>query len=300
MESIQLLIDADSMYFRTCMVTQKQNEVRKGIKNSIKEIKDNCAPEIFDIETGYVKREVDLRIAVKGANNFRYDVYDLYKGNRKRDLEEAIKKCLGYAHDHLIQEHGAIRCDGMEADDMVAIWAWECILSEMPYVVVHIDKDLDMIPGTHYNFVKQETYTVDFDTAHYNFIKQILTGDNADNIPGVKGIGPKKAEKLLEGVPFEQRYTKVKEAWNGNLEDMHRSARLLWMSTTFEEAEGANEAIIKRLEAKTLDEFWLGIQEEQDETPPASEASECEQDVREEGEDNLQDEGVSGVSGEHT
>ena len=57
------------------------------------------------------------------------------------------------------------------------------------------------------------------------------------------------------------------------------SARLLWMATTQEEADSANEKMLERLDAKTLDEFWLGKQEVQDEDneePSEGETSECE------------------------
>ena len=281
-EQLHILVDADSVYFRTCMVTQKQHEVRKGLSRQMRNLENAC---------GLFVDNITQRIAVKGAGNFRHDIYDEYKGNRKRELEDNIKECLWYAHKHMCDEYGAIRCDGMEADDMVAIWAWECIREGLPYVVVHIDKDLDMIPGAHYNFVKDKHYMVDFDQAHYNFMRQILTGDTADNIPGVKGIGPKKSEKLLQGLAFDQKWKKVKAQW-GDKKQMEVSARLLWMATTNDEVEQANIQVMERLEAKTLDEFWLGKQEEQheaDEESCESETSECEQDVREEGEDNLQD-----------
>ena len=280
LDKMNILIDADSLYFRTCMVTQKQSDVRKSIKMGLKEIETECG--IFS--------EPHMKIAIKGKGNFRYDVSENYKGHRK-ELDEKIKKCLSYAHKHLQEQYDAVRCDGMEADDMVAIWAWECIRNKEPYVVVHIDKDLNMIPGAHYNFVKKEHYMVDFEEAHSNFLKQILTGDSADNIPGVHGIGPKKSEKLLEGLAFDQKWKKVREQWTDK-KQMEVSARLLWMSTTQEEVDQANAQVMERLEALTLDEFWLGKQEVQDETNKKScesETSECEQDVREEREDDVQD-----------
>lgn len=280
LDEMNILIDADSLYFRCCMATQKKHEVRKAVNHMLKEIESQCG--IFSTPKLY--------IAIKGKGNFRDKVSDKYKGNRK-ELEEKIKQCLSYAHKYLQEEHGAVRCDGMEADDMVTIWAWECIRAKKPYVVVHIDKDLNMIPGAHYNFVKRQHYMVDYEEAHYNFLRQILTGDTADNIPGVMGIGPKKSEKLLQGLAFDQKWKKVKDQW-GDKKQMEVSARLLWMATTNDEVEQANIQVMERLEAKTLDEFWLGKQEEQheaDEESCESETSECEQDVREEGEDNLQD-----------
>jgi hypothetical protein len=55
------------------------------------------------------------------------------------------------------------------------------------------------VVGWHYNFVKDNLYYVNQQTASFNFYKQFLTGDAVDNIKGVHGIGPKKADKLLEG-----------------------------------------------------------------------------------------------------
>jgi len=51
----------------------------------------------------------------------------------------------------------------------------------------------------HYNFVKKELFYITKEEAVYNFYMQFLVGDNADNIKGVYGVGPKKAAKLLEG-----------------------------------------------------------------------------------------------------
>jgi len=42
---------------------------------------------------------------------------------------------------------------------------------------------------------------------------QILTGDSTDGIPGIKGIGIKKAEKILLMVPAAKRLLTVKESY---------------------------------------------------------------------------------------
>ena len=64
-------------------------------------------------------------------------------------------------------------------------------------IIVSIDKDFDQVPGWHYNFVKGEKYYVDDDQGFYNFCAQLLTGDRADNIIGLRGIGPVGAAKIL-------------------------------------------------------------------------------------------------------
>ncbi|MGH7746922.1 MAG: hypothetical protein ACREQ5_19535, partial [Candidatus Dormibacteria bacterium] len=69
-----------------------------------------------------------------------------------------------------------------------------------------IDKDLDQIPGKHYNFMKEVSYEVSKEEAQRFFYFQLLCGDSIDNVPGCKGIGPKKADKALEGIETEEDF----------------------------------------------------------------------------------------------
>lgn len=286
---LQVLVDADSIYFRIAMASQKEKDMRVNLKRAMMDIENACA--VFD--------EPEIRVAVKGKGNFRTEVSSTYKGNRKRELTDREKKALAYGHGHLMEKYNAVMAHDMEADDLVSIWAWECIQKEIPYVIVHIDKDLNMIPGQHYNFVKKEDYFVDYEEAHYNFMMQMLIGDATDNIPGVKGIGPKKAEKLLRNCPFDRRWQTVRNCWEDKVQ-MLVSARLLWMATSFEEAEGNNMKLLEYIDAPTVEAFWAQDPtplEETDEEQTHGETPECEQDVCEEGEDNLQDSGLQEVSG---
>jgi 5'-3' exonuclease len=98
--------------------------------------------------------------------------------------------------------------DGIEADDMLAIRATE--LGD-DSVMVTLDKDLDQVVGWHYNFVKKNKYFITKDEGLLNFYKQFLVGDRTDNIIGVKGIGDKKAHKLLEGQSEPEMWKTVVE-----------------------------------------------------------------------------------------
>lgn len=86
----------------------------------------------------------------------------------------------------------AIEVQGWEADDELAIRQTDktCIVS--------LDKDLDQIPGWHYNWVNEELYFVSPIEGSYMLWLQMLQGDATDNIMGIPGLGPKGAEKLLE------------------------------------------------------------------------------------------------------
>ena len=129
----------------------------------------------------------------------------------------------------------------MEADDLVSIWAHESRNHDEQYVICGIDKDLLQIPGNHYNYGKDSWKFVDDDAAHYNLMLQCLIGDNSDNIPGIKGVGPKKAEKILKGVPRQRQWNRVKAAWRGHTgktKQLDVSHRLLRMLTSWEEYDG--------------------------------------------------------------
>jgi 5'-3' exonuclease len=61
------------------------------------------------------------------------------------------------------------------------------------------------------------------------FYTQLLTGDTADNIKGVKGIGPKKADKILDGLVAEADLYKAVEEHYETLDELIENARLLWL-----------------------------------------------------------------------
>lgn len=142
----------------------------------------------------------DVILYLSGPTNFREGVATIkpYKGNRDaahKPVHAADIKAM------MRNEYTVHTSEDEEADDLLGYEHYEDWLNDPHSTVIStIDKDLDMIPGLHYNFVKQESYNVTQDEAIYNFYKQCLTGDTTDNIPGVDGIGPVKAARALSGV----------------------------------------------------------------------------------------------------
>jgi hypothetical protein len=169
----------------------------------------------------------DFEAFLTGEGNFRNEVAKTqpYKGNRKTlkrpDHLEGLKN-------HAISSWGFTVVDGIEADDAIGKLA-----TKEESIIVSIDKDLDMIPGNHYNFVKKIFYYVCHADAIKNFYRQLLTGDRTDNIPGLVGIGPKKAEKILGDSETElEMYQSCLKAYDGNLEYLKEQAALLWIQQT--------------------------------------------------------------------
>lgn len=178
----------------------------------------------------------DMVLYLSGGTNFREDVATLkpYKGNRDPDHKPthtgAIKE---YMHKH----YEVVVSDNEEADDVIGYTHYGIWLDD-PYgsVIVSNDKDMRMIPGMHYNYVKDERDYIELDDADKFFYIQLLTGDSTDNIPGVPGIGPAKAAKAYaECVTNWDRYLAalafyVKGYGEEKAEEaLLENARLLWI-----------------------------------------------------------------------
>lgn len=70
-------------------------------------------------------------------------------------------------------------------------------LHDLRYIIATIDKDLDQIPGWHYNYLKQVHYVQSAADARAFFFQQCLSGDATDGIPGCWKIGETKAIAFL-------------------------------------------------------------------------------------------------------
>ena len=144
-------------------------------------------------------------MAVKGENNYRNMMYPDYKLNRHKDPNKqnvfvpTLRKLL-------VMEDYAVEADGFEADDLIRIWAEQCKLHGIDYIICSIDKDLKCIPGKHWGMKKKKMETVSEDEALKHYYYQLLKGDSTDNIPGVPGIGEKTALKLLAPLSTEEEY----------------------------------------------------------------------------------------------
>lgn len=136
------------------------------------------------------------RFFLNGDTNFRDRVATIkpYKGNRD---DKHKPKYYSEIKDYLIEHWQAEVSQDQESDDALGIA--QC--SEHPQwstVICSMDKDMDQIPGYHYNWVKNSFYSVDPDEADRMLFWQMLVGDTVDNIPGINKIGKARANKILE------------------------------------------------------------------------------------------------------
>ena len=209
------LIDGDILVYRIGFASEEEPE-SIAIARCSEFIEDMLLFNNFESYQGYLT----------GKRNFRNEVAITapYKGNRK----SAKPKHYDRLRDYMQQAWGFVMIEDQEADDAIGIAAYE--MTEGEYCICSIDKDLDMLRGDHYNFVKNIFYYITEEEGIKNFYKQILMGDRVDNIIGIKGIGTVKAERLLKECKNEKEmYLTVLEAYKGDDKRVLENAQLLWI-----------------------------------------------------------------------
>jgi 5'-3' exonuclease len=217
MNNATALIDGDILVYRVGFSTNEPDEEKFAISRMGNFVDRLIRLEGIETYEGYLT----------GKNNYRSEIAteQAYKGNRKDARKPVHYDSL---REYLISKWGFTVVDGQEADDAMGIKAYE--LPEDSSCIMTIDKDLDMIRGWHYNFVKEDLYYVTEKEAIKNFYIQILTGDRVDNIPGIKGIGPVKAKKILENCTTEKSLFKaVSEKYDHDIDKLTERGRLLWI-----------------------------------------------------------------------
>jgi len=211
----------------------------------------------------------EARIFLTGSGNYREQLATIkpYKGQRMNDKPihyDAITKFL-------VERWKAETIDGAEADDAMAYTQYDDWLNfedidkytgegDLRTVICTVDKDLNMIPGWHFNWKTQRKYYVTLVEANRFFYFQLLTGDRVDNIQGCIGVGDKGAEEAIKGLTepadlyqavrdvYMEQYSKFADRHGLSchmdtagsfseavIKDMHENAHLLWMQRVKDE-----------------------------------------------------------------
>jgi hypothetical protein len=214
------LLDSDIYAYRAAAACENEDELQA--KRSVDSLIINTLMCGVD-KCGYVDQ---WKLFLTGKGNFRNDIAitATYKGNR---ADKVKPKHLAALRSHLMQEWKADMSEGQEADDSIAI---EATTLGDNGVIVSLDKDLDQVAGWHYNFVKKEAYYITEAEGLLRLYMQILTGDTADNIIGLRGIGNVKAKKMLEDALDEtELFQRCVEAYDGNEDRVVENAHLLFL-----------------------------------------------------------------------
>lgn len=204
------LIDGDMVSFRCAISAEGETEAFIPLARC-----DSFIDEIV-ASTGVSSYEIWL----SGKNNFRYNIYPEYKANR---IGAPRPKWEHETKDYLQRIHHAQVLEGAEADDALGYRAYE--LGEDAVVVTN-DKDLKQIAGKHYDPVKKLLFEITPLEGIRFFYYQMLVGDPVDNIKGVSGIGPVKANRLLDEVEAnyqEEGSDNLEKEWHNAVMNVYGS-----------------------------------------------------------------------------
>lgn len=130
------------------------------------------------------------------TKNFRYQVNPEYKANRKNRERPPF---FDEVTTHLKTKYKFIYRENFEADDVV-VSLKNFYKDNYDCTIVTTDKDLLMLPGTHYNSKKVEFVTTNNDQAYDYFWYSMIVGDPADNIKGIPGMGDVKASAFMNKI----------------------------------------------------------------------------------------------------
>lgn len=144
------------------------------------------------------------------TKTFRHELYPEYKATRQKTPEDLHAQVPWI--ENVLKELGVpvLMRNGFEADDIIATVAKKCLAEGRDVRILSADKDLLQLVNEHCKEMQPDKANGGWETEGIEEVKAkwgigpelildflSLTGDSADNVPGVKGVGEKTALKLL-------------------------------------------------------------------------------------------------------
>ena len=146
------------------------------------------------------------------SQSFRNEIYDQYKANRPEPPEDLRPQFPLIRDATRAFSLPCIEMEGYEADDLIASYAEAAVREGWDVTIVSSDKDLMQLirepaDGPHVDMLDtMKNVRLGIDAVHEKFgvspdlVGDVLAlmGDSVDNVPGVRGVGPKTATKLIQ------------------------------------------------------------------------------------------------------
>ena len=211
-----------------------------------------------------------------GSSSYRKEICPDYKQNRKdKFAEQTEEEKIAFEEffeefeaslELLAEDYLVLRYKGVEADDIAAHLVKEKEKYDLEYIwLISSDRDWDLLIRENvgrFSYVTRKEVRLENWREHYNVSPEeyislkCLTGDKGDNVPGIPGIGPKRAEQLIKEygsamdiydvLPISSKYKYVQEL-NANAEQLLLNYELMDLIAYCDEAIGAeNLADIER------------------------------------------------------
>ena len=143
----------------------------------------------------------------KSSHTFRNDLYDQYKAHRPPAPEDLAPQFPMIRDATRAFSLPCIETEGLEADDIIACYAKAALAQGWAVTIVSSDKDLMQLiePGLDlYDTMNNRRLGAEHVLEKFGVEPErlgdvlALMGDSVDNVPGVTGVGPKTAAKLIQ------------------------------------------------------------------------------------------------------
>jgi len=144
------------------------------------------------------------------AKTFRHEMFPAYKGTREPPPKEIISNLPLIKEVVLSLDLPLLEVLGVEADDVIGTLACKAENEGHEAIIVSSDKDFQQLlspkvsiykpkgRGQGFDHITEESFREKVQISPSQFIDALaLMGDKVDNVPGIRGIGPKTAMKLL-------------------------------------------------------------------------------------------------------
>ena len=228
----------------------------------------------LDFQFDFVRTVESLAKSYNCGSYYRKELYPEYKANRRQKLEDQTEQEAQQFQDILeefdlslksFQERGipTLRFGGVEADDIAAYIVQKRKDFNINEIwLISSDKDWDLLVQddvSRFSTVTRKETTIHNWDEHYEVDPEMyltfkcLAGDKGDNIPGIKGVGPKRAAQLINeygdvyeiynSCPIQSRYKFIQEL-NDNKEQLLLNAELMDLQTYAETALGKHTQVV--------------------------------------------------------
>lgn len=200
------LIDGYSLLYRAFYALPQSISTSSGLPTNALYGFTSMLLKLLDSE-----EEVGLGVVWDGGMpKFRLEIFPEYKAQRSA-MPEELRSQLDHLDEILdAMNIPAIRAEGFEADDALATMSRQVPEGVELFIVTGDQDAMQLVDGnvkvlrTTRGVSETKTYGRDEVVDEYRVTPEqipdykALTGDSSDNIPGVRGIGPKGAATLLK------------------------------------------------------------------------------------------------------
>ena len=258
-----LIVDALNLAFR--YKHQGRNDFRYDYQKTVQSLAKsyNCSKVIITADWG--------------SSTYRKEINPEYKQNRKDKFAEQTEEERAAFEEFfeefeetlevLAEDYPVLRYKGVEADDIAAHVVKDRDQYGLESIwMISSDRDWDLMiqEGVgRFSYVTRKEVTLENWDEHYNVPPEhyislkCLTGDKGDNVPGIPGVGPKRAQTLIEeygtaldlydALPISGKYKYI-QSLNENAEQLLENYELMDLISFCDDAIGSEN--IKDIKAK--------------------------------------------------